>query len=88
VVASARRRKVFSVDPRVLQALMFFARDRGVALDELADEAFRDLLRKHKRPATLKDALKESARTVPANDPEPSHRKRSGAGKRRLGTAR
>lgn len=76
MVASARRRKVFSVDPRVLQALTFFARDSDVSLDDVADEAFRDLLRKHKRPTSLKDALKESARTVPANDPEPSVRKK------------
>lgn len=82
MVASERRRKVFSLDPRVLQALTFFARDKGVSLDDLADEAFRDLLRKHKRPATLKDALRESARGVPANDPEPSLQKRSKAKKK------
>jgi hypothetical protein len=36
---------------------------------ELADEAFRDLLRKHGRPASLKEALRrsagESAKVIP-----------------------
>jgi hypothetical protein len=38
------------------------------SLQELADEAFRDLLRKHRRPVTLKEALRESTRRHPAND--------------------
>jgi hypothetical protein len=37
-------------------------------LQELADEAFRDLLRKHRRPVSLKEALRESTRRHPAND--------------------
>jgi hypothetical protein len=40
---------------------------RGI-LQELADEAFRDLLKKHRRPVTLKEMLRESARSHPAND--------------------
>jgi hypothetical protein len=39
---------------------------------ELADEAFADLLKKHHRPVTLKEALRESARRHPANDPVPA----------------
>jgi hypothetical protein len=31
------------------------------SFQELADEAFNDLLRKHGRPATLKEALRRSA---------------------------
>ena len=38
------------------------------SLQELADEAFRDLLRKHNRPVTLKEALRQSARRLPPND--------------------
>lgn len=38
------------------------------SFQELADEAFADLLVKHKRPASLKDALRESARRIGAND--------------------
>ena len=40
----------------------------GRSLQDLADEAFRDLLRKHRRPATLLDALRESVRMQPANE--------------------
>ena len=46
------------------------------SLQDLADEAFRDLLRKHGRPATLKEALRESARRLPANDALSSAKKR------------
>ena len=41
------------------------------SLQELADEAFRDLLKKHHRPVTLKDALRQSVRMQPANDTRP-----------------
>ena len=37
-------------------------------LQELADEAFRDLLKKHGRPTDLKSALRQSTRRAPAND--------------------
>jgi hypothetical protein len=43
---------------------------------ELADEAFADLLKKHQRPVTLKEALRESARRAPANDPGTKSRRR------------
>jgi hypothetical protein len=43
-------------------------RDSRKSLQELADEAFRDLLRKHRRPVSLKEALRESTRRHPAND--------------------
>lgn len=66
-----QRRKVFSVDEHVLTALAFLARDTNSSLDDVAEEAFRDLLKKHKRPVTLKAALQESSRVLPANDPGP-----------------
>jgi hypothetical protein len=48
------------------------ARDRMMSFQELADEAFRDLLRKHGRPVDLKDALKKSLQeTEPAQRPPP-----------------
>lgn len=71
------KRKVLNVDERLLDALAFLARDRAQTLDELADEAFRDLLKKYKRPLTLKAALRESARTLPANDAGPKRVARS-----------
>jgi hypothetical protein len=40
-------------------------------MQALADEAFVDLLRKHQRPTSLKEALRESARRLPANDDMP-----------------
>lgn len=42
------------------------AKDRMMTFQELADEAFRDLLRKHGRPASLKEALRKSAGTSAA----------------------
>jgi hypothetical protein len=36
------------------------ARERGVSFQDLTDEAFADLLKKHRRPVGLKAALKES----------------------------
>ena len=38
-------------------ALDQLARDRMMTFQELADEAFRDLLKKHGRPTDLKEAL-------------------------------
>jgi hypothetical protein len=42
-------------------ALDVLARDRMMSFQELADEAFRDLLEKYHRPTDLKSALKQSA---------------------------
>jgi hypothetical protein len=61
-------RKLIAFDPETWHTLQVLARDSMKSLQELADEAFGDLLRKHGRPATLKEALRESARRVPAND--------------------
>jgi predicted DNA-binding ribbon-helix-helix protein len=48
-------------DAATWQALDLLARDRMMDFQELADEAFRDLLRKHGRPTDLKSALRQSA---------------------------
>lgn len=65
---SARQpRKLIAFDIDTMRALTLLARDRMMDFQELADEAFRDLLKKHGRPATLKESLKQSVRT-PAND--------------------
>jgi len=42
-------------------ALDLLARDRMATFQELADEAFADLLRKYDRPIDLKTALRRSA---------------------------
>jgi hypothetical protein len=48
-------------DDETWAALDLLGRDRMMDFQELADEAFRDLLRKHNRPADLKSALRQSA---------------------------
>lgn len=48
-------------DEETWAALDLLARDRMMTFQELADEAFRDLLRKHNRPTGLKEALRKSA---------------------------
>lgn len=65
------KRKLIEFRPEIWQALVLLARDSGKSLEALADEAFTDLLRKYRRPLSLKEALKESARRLPANDDLP-----------------
>jgi hypothetical protein len=48
-------------DDETWSALDLLGRDQMKTFQELADEAFRDLLRKHGRPADLKEALRRSA---------------------------
>jgi hypothetical protein len=57
------RRKLVEFDEETWQALDLLGRDSMKTLQELADEAFRDLLRKYDRPTDLKAALKQSARS-------------------------
>lgn len=68
------RRKLIGFPPEVLQALELLALDNGRSVQSLADEAFADLLRKYDRPTTLKEALRKSARRLPANDDAPPKR--------------
>jgi hypothetical protein len=42
-------------------ALDLLAHDRMMTFQELADEAFADLLKKHNRPVDLRSALRKSA---------------------------
>jgi hypothetical protein len=67
-----RRRIAF--DGETFAALDRLARDRMSTIQELADEAFRDLLKKHRRPVTLKEMLRESVRSHPANDRHPARK--------------
>jgi hypothetical protein len=48
-------------DDATWAALDLLARDRMATFQELAEEAFADLLRKHGRPTDLKSALRKSA---------------------------
>jgi hypothetical protein len=53
--------KRIQFDEESWAAVDLLARDRMMTFQELAEEAFRDLLRKHNRPVDLKDALRKSA---------------------------
>jgi hypothetical protein len=57
-----RLRKLIAFDDDTLDKLTQLARDRMATFQELADEAFADLLKKHGIPIDLKDALRKSAR--------------------------
>jgi hypothetical protein len=48
-------------DEETWRALDLLARDRMMDFQEIADEAFRDLLRKHGRPTDLRSALRQSS---------------------------
>jgi hypothetical protein len=62
--APSVRRKLVEFDPETWLALDLLGRDSFTSFQELADEAFRDLLRKHNRPVELRDQLKQSARAA------------------------
>jgi len=54
-------RKLIAFDDETFDKLRQLARDRMASFQELADEAFADLLKKHGIPIDLKDALRKSA---------------------------
>jgi len=76
-------RKLIEFDDDTFDKLKQLARDRMGTLQELADEAFADLLKKHGIPIDLKDALRKSARLNTSLDepaksgarPKPARRK-------------
>ena len=70
---SVRRRIEF--DAETWHALHQLSLDSVKSVQELAEEAFRDLLKKHRRPTTLKEMLRDSVRMQPANDPPPARRR-------------
>ncbi|MGJ4887040.1 hypothetical protein ACQR0Z_25580 [Bradyrhizobium sp. HKCCYLS3077] len=54
-------RKLIAFDEDTFDKLKQLGRDQMLSLQDLADEAFMDLLEKHGVPADLKDALRKSA---------------------------
>ena len=62
-------RKLIAFDDDTFDKLKQLARDRMGTIQELADEAFADLLKKHGIPVDLKDALRKSASLAPAPAP-------------------
>ena len=63
-------RKLIAFDYDTLDKLTQLARNRMGTFQELADEAFADLLRKHGIPVDLKDALRKSAGLSKATTPK------------------
>jgi hypothetical protein len=74
-----RVRKLIAFDDDTFDKLKQLGRDRMATVQELADEAFADLLRKHGIPVDLKDALRKSASLAktPPEKPTPSRKPRS-----------
>jgi hypothetical protein len=73
--------KRVQIDDETWAALDFLGKQRMASFQELADEAFADLLKKHGHPATLKEALRRSAGVtadvVPLKPPQRRRRKPS-----------
>ena len=61
--AERTKRKLVEFDEETWNALDLLARDRMQTFQELADEAFRDLLHKHQRPVGVRAALKASVKS-------------------------
>lgn len=55
-------RKLIAFDEDTFDKLKQLGRDRMATFQELADEAFADLLKKHGIPIDLRDALRKSAK--------------------------
>jgi hypothetical protein len=54
-------RKLIAFDDDTFHKLRELGRDRTATIQELADEAFADVLKKHGIPADLKDAVRQRA---------------------------
>lgn len=65
-------RKVIEFDDETYQTLVQLGRDRMATLQELADESFADLLKKHGVPKDLRDALRRSAKASSSEAKRPA----------------
>jgi hypothetical protein len=72
-------------DQEIWNALDLLAKDSIRDFQELADEAFADLLKKHGRPVDLKMALRQSVGELRKRPPAPSVRRRDASRKARRG---
>jgi hypothetical protein len=61
------KRKLIAFDAEAWHALHLLARDTMKDIQELADEAFADVLKKYHRPTGLKEALRQSTREQSEN---------------------
>ena len=70
-------RKLIAFDDETWTALKLLGTDRMASIQELADEAFDDLLKKHDRPVSLRKALRDSAKAATRKSmKEPKTRRR------------
>ena len=76
-------RKLIEFDEDTYDKLTQLGRDRMGTLQELADEAFADLLKKHGVPIDLKDALRKSARETDKTSPSPTRKTSDGRSRKR-----
>jgi hypothetical protein len=67
-------RKLIEFDEDTFDKITQLVRDRMGTLQELADEAFADLLKKHGVPIDLKDALRQSARGIETTPTRPTRK--------------
>ena len=70
-------RKLIAFDDDTFDKLRQLARDRMATFQELADEAFADLLKKHGIPIDLNDALRKSAAASKTPAPTKSRKAKS-----------
>jgi hypothetical protein len=70
------RRKLVEFDAETWHGLNLLTRESMKSFQELADEAFRDLLRKYGRPTELKTALREITRSSTTSHAARRHRGR------------
>lgn len=70
-------RKVIEFEDATYQALVQLGRDRMATLQELADEAFDDVLKKHGVPRDLKDALRKSAKAAKPAQAKPPRKRQA-----------
>lgn len=68
-------RKMIHVATASHDALQTLARETGQTFQDLVDEAIADLLKKHKRPVTLKDMLRESLANGSKEASQPKRRR-------------
>ena len=63
-------RKMVHIGTASFDALSRLARDKSQSFQELMDEAIADLLKKHKRPVTLKEMLSGSLARLDQHKPK------------------
>ena len=70
-------RKLIGFHDEDMRALEQLAEDKSSTVQELLDEAVRDLLKKHGRPTNLREALRKSAKDNRAPKEVPKRNQRS-----------